>query len=232
MLPSRHWLTSAFITASLLVGAASSQAAIDPKTQSHLPESKRLTNYCDYKNMQDYEGQLQCLQETAGQVNTLVTKFHGQLFSAVGLAQDPKLYLAMLEKWDPQITEQEKRTLRTFHKSCGTELMTAVLMPQEILRHENPYTTAYNLPRYCVDTAIKMSVTYKLPLDFKEASRLQMHVDAIYKYYEQNPDIPLPPRWGQEEEERNDRGDPVPFGTPKWTFTQYLPVMISSPGIA
>lgn len=215
---SRQWLTSAFAAASLLTGVVSSQAAIKPETQSHLPESARLVNYCDYKNMEEYAGQLQCLQETAGQITDFVTKFHGQLFSAVGLPQEAKLFPIMVKRWDERVTGQEAWMLRTFHNNCGSKLMSAVMMPEEILKPEYPHTTAYNLPRYCVETAIKMSTQYQLPMDFKEASRLKMHVDGIYEYYKQNPDIPPPPPWGHEEEKRNGRGDPVPAGSQKWSY--------------
>ena len=154
-----------------------------------------LDRFCSPESLKTRAGHYQCLQESSGQALSFAGQFHALLFTKVGVSPKPENFREMADRWDKiSIVHEDvpdSYRVRTYHQNCYDLLQMNIMDPASPL--EFAFTTGYGLPKGCVDEAVRMSRTYNLPLDFKEAARLQAHFDRIYKYYAANPVIPPAP---------------------------------------
>ncbi|MFA7276375.1 MAG: hypothetical protein WC043_06190 [Pseudobdellovibrionaceae bacterium] len=190
-------LRAAFMGAVLTAFSALSpaQAAGEPAYASPDEASNKLKAFCTPENMNEFKGHAQCLQETSGQVWSFAEKFHASLFTKQGIAPDAGNYHDMIEAWANTIArktlptaEQDFVALRNYAHVCHEVLQEGIFAPEGALSFS--YTTGYNVPKSCVDTALHFAKNYGVEIDTQEAARLKNHISNIYKYYSAHPVIP------------------------------------------
>lgn len=191
-------LRSAFIGSALSIlsiAQSTSYAESEPNYRSSAEANSKLQHFCSTDRLKTFKGHAECLQETSGQAWQFAESFHASLFTKQGLPADASYYPNMIAAWTKTIAkrklpnaEQDLVALKNYAHQCHDIMQESIFTPEIALRFS--YTTGYNIPKGCVDTALYFSDKYKVQIDKDEAKRLQNHIKSIYHYYATNPSIP------------------------------------------
>ena len=181
-------------TLSALSAPTISEAAGEPPYTPKTATAK-LQQYCNTSNFKTLKDHADCLVETSGQVKTFAENFHAGLFTKQKIEANVKLYDVMVSKWEKEIQKKSFPTaegdfanLKQYATICYDNMQENLFQPSDVLALS--YTTGYNIPKFCIDTALDFSKKYGVKIDQKEAVRLQSHLKNIYSFYTANPKIP------------------------------------------
>ncbi|MDD3021040.1 MAG: hypothetical protein PHX61_08730 [Alphaproteobacteria bacterium] len=213
-----HWGALLGAGAFALTLSGQAHATTEPDYQTPEQANAALDKYCSPENLKTFAGNRQCVQEVSGQSWKLAESFHASLFPAVGLAAEAGYYPDMVKRWalkiSPKTPDQYRDilTVKDYHNPCYNVLSSNIHDPSSALKFS--HTTAYGPAKYCIETAVKFSRQYNLPLDFSEAARLSQRIEKLYDYYKTHA-IPQAPAEKEAEKELAPLLPPSPVQIPR-----------------